>query len=51
MIFNTVESFHYKRFFYLGCKKFWVVQNYFPVTTKLNKTNVKKSIEMSAKSN
>ena len=46
IIFNTVESFHNKSFFYLSCKKFWVVQNYFPIATKLNKTNVKKSIEM-----
>ena len=42
MIFNTVESFHKKGFFYLGCKKFWVVQNSFPVATMLNKINVKK---------
>ena len=41
MIFNTVESFH-KSFFYLGCKKFWVVQNSFPIATMLNKINVKK---------
>ena len=45
MIFNTVESFHKKGFFYLGCKKFWVVQNSFPISTVLNKINVmKKSI-------
>ena len=25
IIFNTVESFHNKAFFYSGCKKFWVV--------------------------
>ena len=42
MVFNTVESFHNKSFFYSGCKKFWVVQNYFPIGTKLNKINVKK---------
>ena len=42
MIFNTVESFHKKGFFYLGCKKFWVVQNSFPIATMLNKINVKK---------
>ena len=29
MIFNTVEGFHKKGFFYLDCKKFWVVQNSF----------------------
>ena len=42
MIFNAVESFHKKGFFYLGCKKFWVVKNYFPIATMLNKINVKK---------
>ena len=42
MVFNTVESFHNKSSFYSGCKKFWVVQNYFPIGTKLNKFNVKK---------
>ena len=42
MIFNTVESFHKKGFFYLGCKKFWVVQNSFPIATVINKVNVKK---------
>ena len=24
MIFNTVESFHDKNFFYSGCKKLWI---------------------------
>ena len=42
MILNTVESFHKKRFFYLGCEEFWVMQNLFPVVTILNKINVKK---------
>ena len=42
MVFNTVESFHNKSFFYSGCTKFWVVQNYFPIGTKLNKINVRK---------
>ena len=42
IVFNTVESFHNKMSFYLDCKKFWVVQNSFPITTKLNKTNAKK---------
>ena len=31
-----------KGFVYLVCKKFWVVQNSFPVATMLNKINVKK---------
>ena len=42
MIFNTVESFHKKSFFYWGCKKFWAVKNYFPIATMLNKINAKK---------
>ena len=42
MVFNTAESFHNKSFFYSGCKKFWVVQNSFPIGTMLNKINVKK---------
>ena len=42
MVFNTAESFHNKSFFYSGCKKFWAVQNSFPISTKLNKVNVKK---------
>ena len=42
IIFNTVESFHKIGLFYLDCKKFWVVQNYFPIATMINKINVKK---------
>ena len=42
MIFNTAESFHKKGFFYLGCEKFWVAQNSFPIATMLNKINVRK---------
>ena len=42
IIFHTVESFHKKSFFNSGYKKFWVVQNSFPISTMLNKTNVKK---------
>ena len=45
MIFNIVESFHNKSFFYLGCKEFWVVQSSFPNITKLSKINVKKKAE------
>ena len=41
MIFNVVESFHNKSFFYSVYKKFWVAQNYFLIATKLNKINVK----------
>ena len=29
LIFNTLESFHNKSFFYSSCKKFWVVQKFF----------------------
>ena len=42
MIFKNVESFHKKVFFYFDCKKFWVLQNSFPIATILNKINVKK---------
>ena len=42
MIFNAVENLHRKGFFYLGCRKFWVVQNSFSIATMLNKINVKK---------
>ena len=42
MIFNTVESFHNQSFCHSSCEKFWVVQNSFPIATKLNKINVKK---------
>ena len=37
MIFNTRENFHKKSFFYVGCNKFWVVQNSFPIVTMLKK--------------
>ena len=36
MIFNTLESAHKKVLFYLGCKKFWVVQNSFSIATMIN---------------
>ena len=42
MIFNIVERSHNKIFCYSGCKKLWVVQNYFLIFTNLNKINVKK---------
>ena len=41
-IFNTVESFYNKIFFYSSCKKLWVVKNDFPIVTKLDKINIKK---------
>ena len=46
MIFNTVEIFHKKGFFYSDCKKFWVVQNSFPIATMLNKMSRIKSISI-----
>ena len=46
MILNTVESFHTQSFFHSGCEKFWVVQNSFPIATKLNKSNVKKKLNL-----
>ena len=45
MIFNIVETFHDRSFFYSGCKKFRVVQNSYPIATKLNKINVKKKVK------
>ena len=42
MVFTAVAGFYNKSFFYSGCKKFWVVQNSFPIGTKLNKINIKK---------
>ena len=31
IIFNTLGSFNDKSFFYSGCRKFWIVQNYVPI--------------------
>ena len=45
MIFNTVESFYNQSFCHSSCEKFCVVQNVFPITTKLNKINFKKKAE------
>ena len=42
---NTVESFHTQRFIHSGCEKFWVVQSFFTIATKLNKINVKKKVK------
>ena len=39
---DTISKNSKMTFFYLGCKKFWVVQNSFPIATMLNKINVKK---------
>ena len=43
MIFAHVESFHKKSHFYSSFKKFWVVQNSFPVLKKLDQINMKKN--------
>ena len=42
MIFNHVEGFHRKCLFYTYFRKIWVVENSFPVVTKLSKINTKK---------
>ena len=42
IIFNTVEIFHRQSLCHSGCEKFWVMQNSFPIATKINKSNVKK---------
>ena len=39
MIFSKIENFHHKGHFYSKVKKFWVVENYFPIIAKLNKIN------------
>ena len=39
MIYSHVENFHKKSFFYSNFKKFWVVQNSFPIIDKLNSVN------------
>ena len=43
MIFAHVESFHTKSKFYSNFKKFWVVQNSFPIIEKLKRINLKKN--------
>ena len=42
MILNTAESFHTQSFLHSCCEKFWTVKNSFPISTKINKSNVKK---------
>ena len=41
IIFDTIKKFHDKNLFYSRLNKFWVVENSFPVTEKLNKINAK----------
>ena len=43
MIFAHIESFHNKSLFYSNYKKFWVVQNSFPIIKKLDKINAKRN--------
>ena len=39
---DTISKNSKMTFFYLGCKKFWVVQSSFPIATMLNEINFKK---------
>ena len=43
MIFAHIESFHNKSLFYSNYKKFWVVQNSFPIVEKVDKINLKRN--------
>ena len=43
MIFTHVENFHKKTLFYSNFKKFWVVQNSFPIVEKLDRINSRKN--------
>ena len=45
MNFNTVKNFHNKIYFqnYICYKKFWALQNSFPIVTELNKIGVSES--------
>ena len=45
-ILNTVESFHTQSLFHSGCEKFWVVQNSFPIATKLKKSMLRKKLNL-----
>ena len=42
MIFNRTEIFDRRSLFYTCFKKFWVVENSFPIVTKMNKRDTKK---------
>ena len=41
LIFNQMQNFHDKSKFYSNYKKFWVIENSFPIVEKLNKVNLK----------
>ena len=43
LLYKHVESFHNKSHFYSSFKKFWVVQNSFPIVEQLDKMNSKKN--------
>ena len=43
MLYKHVKNFHKKSQFYSNFKKFWVVQNSFPVVEQLNRINRKKN--------
>ena len=43
LIFDQIQNFHEKSTFYSNYKKFWVVENSFPIIQKLNKINEKKN--------
>lgn len=45
MTFSYADNIIMKRFFYSSCKKFWLVQNSFPIFTKLNKIEVEKKVK------
>ena len=42
ILFKHVENLHNKTTFYSSYKKFWVAENYFPITEKLNIINTRK---------
>ena len=41
-IFNQIQSFHEKSYFYKNYNKFWVLQNSFPLLKTLDEINVKR---------
>ena len=45
MLFSHVQSFHKRSHFYSSFKKFWVVQNSFPIIDKLNTINTRKKAQ------
>jgi len=41
MLYNHVENFHRKSYFYSSYRKFWVVQNSFPVIQQMDRINAR----------